>query len=104
MFSCHENFRIICSKHKEVEINYNKYIIIPTTILNHPDINIQHVEHSRQSSGSKKRLTCCKILALHKCHFKLIHDTSVGCLLKKKYIINVFIHVRTFDLFILLNN
>lgn len=61
--------------------------------------NIQHVEHSRQSSGSKKRLTCCKILALYKFHFKLKHDTSVGCFTTKTdKIINVFIHVRIVDL------
>lgn len=26
MFSCHENVSIICEKHKEVGINYDKYI------------------------------------------------------------------------------
>ena len=88
MFSCHENVRIICSNHKEVEINYNKYIILPTTTLNHAYVNTQHVEHSRQSSGSKKRLTCCKFLASYKFHFKLIHDTSVGCFINKKKVIN----------------
>lgn len=55
MFSCHENVSVICSK---AQGSWNKLtiniFIIPTTTLNHPDVNIQHVEHSREKFREQK--------------------------------------------------